>query len=178
VSAEGSGVRVGLTLPSFVRDVDEVLTVAVAAEAAGLDGVFVYDHLFRFAADGARRPALEFTALLGAVAGATSRVHVGPLVARATLRPHAITALTFATAQRLAGDRFIGALGAGDHESKGENETYVTSSDVKVFIGGGRPAEISHLITRDDGSTLSAQELVRDAFAAWQTILRRNKLLV
>jgi alkanesulfonate monooxygenase SsuD/methylene tetrahydromethanopterin reductase-like flavin-dependent oxidoreductase (luciferase family) len=124
VSAEGSGVRVGLTLPSFVRDVDEVLTVAVAAEAAGLDGVFVYDHLFRFAADGARRPALEFTALLGAVAGATSRVHVGPLVARATLRPHAITALTFATAQRLAGDRFIGALGAGDHESKGENETF------------------------------------------------------
>jgi alkanesulfonate monooxygenase SsuD/methylene tetrahydromethanopterin reductase-like flavin-dependent oxidoreductase (luciferase family) len=117
-------VRVGLTLPSFVRDVDEVLSVAVAAEASGLDGVFVYDHLFRFAADGSRRPALEFTALLGAVAGATTRVHVGPLVARATLRPPAVTALTFATARRVAGDRFIGALGAGDHESRRENETF------------------------------------------------------
>src|SRR5262249_22984402 len=106
-----NGVRVGLTLPSFVRDVDEVLAVAVAAEAAGLDGVFVYDHLFRFAADGSRRPALEFTALLGAVAATTSSIRVGPLVARATLRPPAMTALTFATAHRLAGARFVGALG-------------------------------------------------------------------
>jgi alkanesulfonate monooxygenase SsuD/methylene tetrahydromethanopterin reductase-like flavin-dependent oxidoreductase (luciferase family) len=117
-------VRIGLTLPSFVRDVDEVLAVAVAAESAGLDGVFVYDHLFRFAADGSRRPALEFTALLGAVAAATNRIHIGPLVARATLRPPAITALTLATAHRLAGSRFIGALGAGDHESQRENETF------------------------------------------------------
>ena len=124
MSEEQTGVRVGLTLPSFVRDVDEVLSVAVAAEDAGLDGVFVYDHLFRFAADGSRRPALEFTALLGAVVAATDRIHVGPLVARATLRPPAITALTFATAQRLAGSRFIGALGAGDHESQRENETF------------------------------------------------------
>ena len=116
--------RLGITLPSFVRDVDEVLTVAVAAEEAGLDGVFVYDHLFRFAADGSRRPALEFTALLGAVAAATSRIHVGPLVARATLRPPAITALTFSTTHRLAGTRFIGGLGTGDHQSRRENETF------------------------------------------------------
>jgi alkanesulfonate monooxygenase SsuD/methylene tetrahydromethanopterin reductase-like flavin-dependent oxidoreductase (luciferase family) len=113
-----------LTLPSFVRDVDEVLAVAVAAEEAGLDGVFVYDHLFRFAADGSRRPALEGTTLLGAIAGTTSRIFVGPLVARATLRPPAITALTFATAQRLTAGRLIAALGAGDHESQLENETF------------------------------------------------------
>ncbi len=120
----GARVRLGLTLPSFVRDVDEVLAVAVAAEDAGLDGVFVYDHLFRFAADGSRRPALESTALLGAGAAATHRIHGGPLVARATVRPHAITALTFATAQRLTNGRFIGALGAGDHESRQEQETF------------------------------------------------------
>jgi len=117
-------VRVGLTLPSFVRDVDEVLAVAVAAETAGLDGVFVYDHLFRLASDGSRRPALEVTTLLGAVAAATSTILIGPLVARATLRPPAITALTFATAQRLTRGRLIGALGAGDHESQTENETF------------------------------------------------------
>jgi alkanesulfonate monooxygenase SsuD/methylene tetrahydromethanopterin reductase-like flavin-dependent oxidoreductase (luciferase family) len=111
-------------LPSFVRDVDEALAVAVAAEAAGLDGVFVYDHLFRFARDGSRRPALESTALLGAVAAATTRLHLGPLVERATLRPPAMTACTFATTQRVSGGRFIGALGAGDHESQAENETF------------------------------------------------------
>jgi alkanesulfonate monooxygenase SsuD/methylene tetrahydromethanopterin reductase-like flavin-dependent oxidoreductase (luciferase family) len=120
----GEGVRVGITLPSFVRDVDEVLAVAVAAEAAGLDGIFVYDHLFRFAADGSRRPALEVTTVLGALATATSRILVGPLVARASLRPPAITALAFTTTQRLTGGRLIGALGAGDHESQMENETF------------------------------------------------------
>jgi alkanesulfonate monooxygenase SsuD/methylene tetrahydromethanopterin reductase-like flavin-dependent oxidoreductase (luciferase family) len=117
-------VRVGLTLPSFVRDVDDVLAVAVAADEAGLDGVFVYDHLFRFRADGTRRPALESTTMLGAIAAATSRIQVGPLVARATLRPPAITALTFATAHRLTRGRLIGGLGAGDHQSKMENETF------------------------------------------------------
>jgi alkanesulfonate monooxygenase SsuD/methylene tetrahydromethanopterin reductase-like flavin-dependent oxidoreductase (luciferase family) len=58
------------------------------------------------------------------VAAATTRIHLGPLVERATLRPPALTAFTFATAQRLTGGRFIGALGAGDHESEAENETF------------------------------------------------------
>lgn len=116
--------RVGLTLPSFVRDVDEVLAVVAAAEAAGLDGVFGYDHLFRVAADGTRRPALESTALLGAVAAASTRVHVGILVTRASLRPAAVTGLTLATANRISGGRVIGAIGAGDEESERENEQF------------------------------------------------------
>ena len=115
--------RVGLTLPSFVRDVDELLAVAVAAEAAGIDGVFVYDHLFRFGADGSRRPALESTAMMGAVAAETRRIHVGVLVERATLRPPAITAFTLATVHKLSAG-FVGAIGAGDHESREENESF------------------------------------------------------
>ena len=54
VSAQGSAassrmtaVRVGLTLPSFQTEPDKVLVVARAAEDAGLDGVFLFDHLFR-----------------------------------------------------------------------------------------------------------------------------------
>jgi len=82
-------VKLGLTLPSFIEEPDRAVAVAVAAEAAGVDGVFVYDHLFRFAADGSHRPALECVALLGAVAAATRRVLVGTLVARASLRPSA-----------------------------------------------------------------------------------------
>jgi len=117
-------VKIGLTLPSFVADPAEVLSVVRAAEDAGLDGVFVYDHLFRLASDGRRRPALESTALLGAVAAATDRLHVGVLVERAALRPPAITALTFATAHRVSGGRLIGAVGAGDEESARENEEF------------------------------------------------------
>jgi alkanesulfonate monooxygenase SsuD/methylene tetrahydromethanopterin reductase-like flavin-dependent oxidoreductase (luciferase family) len=116
--------RLGLTLPSFVRDPDEVLAVVTAAEAAGLDGVFCYDHLFRVAPDGTRRPALESTALLGLIAATSTRIHVGVLVTRASLRPAALTALTFATAHRISGGRLIGAIGAGDEESETENEQF------------------------------------------------------
>lgn len=120
MSAPGP-VRVGITLPSFVTDPAEVHAVAAAAEAAGLDGVFVYDHLFRVAADGTRRPALESTALLGAVAASTRALTVGVLVERAALRPPAVTALTFDTVGRIAPGRFVGAVGAGDGESAAEN---------------------------------------------------------
>ncbi len=119
-----SGPAVGCTLPAFVRDPDEVFTVARAAEAAGLDGVFVYDHLFRVAADGTRRPALEMTALLHAVLAETNRITVGVLVARASLRPSALTALTFATAARVAPGRVVAGIGAGDTESARENEEF------------------------------------------------------
>ncbi len=116
--------KLGLTLPSFVADPAVPLGVASAAEHAGLDGVFVYDHLFRRGRDGARRPALESTGLLGAVAGSTSRVSVGVLVARAWTRPVATLACSLETAQRISGGRVVAAIGAGDAESREENETF------------------------------------------------------
>ncbi len=117
-------IQVGLTLPSFHPDPELAISIAIAAEAQGIDGVFVYDHMFRLAADGQRRPALECFALLTAVACATTTVHVGSLVARASLRPPSLLAQSFATIRALAGDRVIAAIGAGDHESKAENESF------------------------------------------------------
>ena len=118
-------VKVGITLPSFRDDVGTALAVAAAAEASGLDGVFAYDHLFRRDRAGRRRPALEMFALMGAVASATDRIAVGSLVARATLRPYATLANGFDTLARILGpERLLVAIGAGDHESREENETY------------------------------------------------------
>lgn len=116
---------VGITLPSFRATVEPALAVAHAAEAAGLDGVFAYDHLFRRAADGTRRPAIEMFALLGAVAAETRRIALGSLVARATLRPPATLAAGFDTVCRITGpDRFLATIGAGDQESRDENESF------------------------------------------------------
>jgi len=117
-------VKLGLTLPSFTDDPGDAVTVAVAAEHAGLDGVFVYDHLFRSASDGRRRPALECVSLLGAVSVATSRIVVGTLVARASLRPPASLVAALDTARRLAPDRLVAGLGAGDSKSHTENTTF------------------------------------------------------
>jgi alkanesulfonate monooxygenase SsuD/methylene tetrahydromethanopterin reductase-like flavin-dependent oxidoreductase (luciferase family) len=116
-------VRVGLTLPSFVDDPEIPIGVARAAEDAGLDAVFVFDHLWRGEPPD-RRPALECFALLGAVAAETSRIRVGTLVARATLRPAATLANSFRTAQRVSGGRLIAAIGAGDSQSRAENEAF------------------------------------------------------
>lgn len=122
---ERAATRVGITLPSFRASPEPAFAVAHAAEAAGLDAVFAFDHLFRLARDGNRRPALELLTSMGAVAGETRRIAVGSLVARASLRPPAVLAHALGTVARIAGaGRVIAGLGAGDEDSREENESF------------------------------------------------------
>ena len=116
--------RIGLTLPSFTEDPEIPIRVARAAEAAGVDGIFVYDHLFRLAPDGEMRPALECLALLGALAVETKAITLGTLVVRASLRPPATLAAALNTVVRIAGPRLVVGIGAGDEESRPEMETF------------------------------------------------------
>ena len=176
-------VRVGLTLPSFVEDPEIPIAVALAAEAAGLDAVFVFDHLWR--GNAPRRPALECLALLGAIAAETSTIAVGTLVARATLRPAATLANGFATAQRVSGGRLIAGIGAGDSKSRAENEAFGldfgTMTDrvgalhdaVRATRGGGYPvwvggraAQVREIVPLADGWNLwggSPHDLARES---------------
>ena len=116
--------KLGLTLPSFTEDPEIPIRVARAAEAAGVDGIFVYDHLFRLAPDGEMRPALECLALLGALAVETKVITLGTLVVRASLRPPATLAAALNTVVRIAGPRLVVGIGAGDEESRPEMETF------------------------------------------------------
>lgn len=116
--------RIGLTLPSFVDDPDIPIGVARAAEAAGVNAVFAYDHLFRIARDGTLRPAIECAVMLGAVAAETERIALGTLVARASLRPPATLRAILDTVARIAGPRLLVGIGAGDEESRAEMETF------------------------------------------------------
>jgi alkanesulfonate monooxygenase SsuD/methylene tetrahydromethanopterin reductase-like flavin-dependent oxidoreductase (luciferase family) len=120
-------VRIGLTLPSFQTDPERVLTIARAAEDAGLDGVFLFDHLFRRRGDAVgaeRRPALELMTMTAAVAAATDRITVGTLVARATLRPPGMHRAAFDTLDRIAPGRIVAGVGGGDDESIAEDEAF------------------------------------------------------
>jgi alkanesulfonate monooxygenase SsuD/methylene tetrahydromethanopterin reductase-like flavin-dependent oxidoreductase (luciferase family) len=176
-------VKVGLTLPSFVEDPEIPIAVAHAAEAAGIDAVFVFDHLWR--GDQPRRPALECFALLGAVAAETSTIGVGTLVARATLRPAATLANSFATAQRVSGGRLIAGIGAGDSLSRAENEAFglpfglmsdrvlalhdavheSRGGDYPVWVGG-RAAQVREIVALADGWNVwggSAHDLARES---------------
>ncbi len=112
--------KVGITLPQFRRSPDDALAAASVAEASGLDGVFVFDHLWAIGKPD--RPCVNAYVLLGALAGATTRVAVGSLVARVSLLPNATLVHSFETLHRMLGDRLIAGLGTGDRLSVSENE--------------------------------------------------------
>ncbi len=114
--------RIGVTLPQFRHDAEAAVEVARRAESAGIDGVFVFDHLWPL---GQRmRPALHSLTLLGALVAETKRVTLGPLVARVGLVPDAVLVHTLVSLRRMAGDRFVAALGTGDGLNREENEAY------------------------------------------------------
>jgi len=62
-----------------------------------------------------------------------------------------------------------------DHSRTNREGAYVTS--ISVTISPGRGAESQHTITLDDGSTLSAQDVATQAFAAWDAVLRKIGLI-
>lgn len=114
--------RVGVTLPQFRHDAEAAIAVARRAEAVGIDGVFVFDHLWPL---GQRmRPALHSLTLLGALAAETETVSMGPLVARVGLMPDAVLVHTLVSLHRMLGGRLIAALGTGDSLNREENEAY------------------------------------------------------
>ncbi|MDQ6909480.1 MAG: LLM class flavin-dependent oxidoreductase [Actinomycetota bacterium] len=116
------GIRVGVTVPQFRDDAAPAIDVARRAEAAGLDGVFVFDHLWPL---GQReRPALHSLPLLGALAAETARVTLGPLVARVSVLPNPVLVHSLVTLHRMLGGRFVAGLGTGDSANREENEGY------------------------------------------------------
>jgi alkanesulfonate monooxygenase SsuD/methylene tetrahydromethanopterin reductase-like flavin-dependent oxidoreductase (luciferase family) len=160
--ADGRSLRVGLTLPSFQSDPERVLSVARAAEDAGLDGVFLFDHLFRRrgdAGDAERRPALELLTMTAAVAAATSRPAVGTLVARATLRPPAVLRAAFDTLDRMAPGRIIAGLGGGDDESVAEDSAF------GVLPGDPAPAGAARVKQEPGAYRLDRLEAALEALA-------------
>jgi alkanesulfonate monooxygenase SsuD/methylene tetrahydromethanopterin reductase-like flavin-dependent oxidoreductase (luciferase family) len=162
--------RVAITLPSFRESPEPAIEMARAAEAAGLDAVFAFDHLFRTGPSG-RRPAIEAFTLLGAVAAETERVALGPLVARATLRPPATLAHMFDTVQRVSHGRLIAAIGAGDEESRVENETFglefATMADRIAVLGDTLEATMGHGYPVWVGGTAAAVRAVAARADGW-----------
>ena len=150
--------KVGVTLPQFVDDPSVALTAAVRAEQLGLDGLFCFDHLWPIGQRG--RPAISMPPLLGAVAAATSTVHIGTLVARIGLVPDAVLIDTFTSLELISGGRLIAGIGTGDSLSRQENDAYgvpfdsaegrrtsmaivaraVRARGIPVWVGGGRPS--------------------------------------
>ena len=97
--------RFGLSLPCFGDDVDAAVVAdwAVAAERAGWDGFFLWDHLWAFGPGPI--PVVDPWIALTAAACATSSIRLGTLVTPLPRRRPVVVARQTATLDRLSGGR-------------------------------------------------------------------------
>jgi alkanesulfonate monooxygenase SsuD/methylene tetrahydromethanopterin reductase-like flavin-dependent oxidoreductase (luciferase family) len=117
-------VQTGLFLPIFGELADPRVTARLAAEAeaAGFDGIFVWDHVQYRPVD---LPVADPWVTLAAVAGATERVRIGPMVTPLPRRRTHVVARQAVSVDLLAGGRLsfgvgIGADTAGELSAFGE----------------------------------------------------------
>ncbi|MEI6700731.1 MAG: LLM class flavin-dependent oxidoreductase [Actinomycetota bacterium] len=163
--------KLGILLPLFRDHIDAALEAAVAAETAGLDGIFAYDHLWPI---GHReRPAFAPFPVLARALTLTSRVMVGPLVARVGLVENSVLDAQFRSLEAIASGRVIAPLGVGDGLSAKENEAYglvqlpadvrrarlkelakdLQARGISTWVGGSGPKSIA--VARETGSAVN-----------------------
>jgi alkanesulfonate monooxygenase SsuD/methylene tetrahydromethanopterin reductase-like flavin-dependent oxidoreductase (luciferase family) len=163
-------VKIGITLPMAQHDAAtpmpsyaEIRAVARAAEDAGLDSVWGYDHLL-FRDDDGDSGIHECWTVMAAVAEATSRVELGILVMCTAFRNPALLAKMAGTLDHVSGGRLILGLGCGWHDAE--------------FEAFGYP--LDHRVGRFEEALLVIRSLIRDGRAdidgRW--VQARNAVLV
>jgi alkanesulfonate monooxygenase SsuD/methylene tetrahydromethanopterin reductase-like flavin-dependent oxidoreductase (luciferase family) len=106
--------RYALHPPNFA-DPEELVEMGVAAEAAGWDGFFLWDHLF--AGPSFPVPMADPWVVLGAVAVRTERMRLGTAVTPLARRRPQKVARETVTVDQLSGGRMILGVGLGNPPS-------------------------------------------------------------
>ncbi len=121
-------VRQGLFFPPFdaLADPRLLAEIAAEAEAAGWDGLFVWDHMLY---SERVRDILDPWVCLAAMACSTSRVVLGPMVTPLARRRPAVVARQAVTLDRLSGGRLVLGFGLGDDWGSGEFSRFGDEAD-------------------------------------------------
>ena len=107
-----NALRRGLALPPFAADPADLIGLGAAAEQAGFDGFFLWDHLV-FSDAGEGPPILDPWQILAAVATRTSRMRLGTMITPVPRRRPWQLAKDTVTLDRLSGGRVILGVGLG-----------------------------------------------------------------
>lgn len=125
-TAANGPIEVGLFVPPSevpylggISSWNDLVAFAFRAEALGFDSLWLADHLLLdFGPDKDRIGPWDCWSLLAALAAATSRMELGPLVSCTGYRNPAMLTKMADTAEEISGGRLILGLGAGWHESE------------------------------------------------------------
>lgn len=116
LSSSAELMKVGVQLPEVERVVrwQEVRRMAVLAEDAGFDSLWVGDHyLYRDRSGGSPRGPWEAWTQLAAIGAATTRIVIGPLVASLPFHNPAVLAKMASTVDEISGGRLTLGIGSG-----------------------------------------------------------------
>ncbi|MGN6242446.1 MAG: LLM class flavin-dependent oxidoreductase [Motilibacteraceae bacterium] len=105
-------IRRGLAAPCFAEDPSELVDMAVAAEAAGFDAFFLWDHIL-FANDGDGPAIVDPWITLAAIADRTQRILIGTMVTPVSRRRPWVLARQTATLDVLSAGRLVLGVGLG-----------------------------------------------------------------
>jgi probable F420-dependent oxidoreductase len=107
-------VKIGVQFPEIEYEASwpQLRELAHVVEEAGLDSIWLGDHLL-YDLPGGRRGPWECWSMLAALAAVTERVQLGPFVAALPFHNPAILAKKAATVDEISGGRLILGVGAG-----------------------------------------------------------------
>jgi len=106
------GLRRGVAVPNFGEEPDGLIDLGVAAEEAGFDGYFLWDHIV-FSNTGDGPPIIDPWLVLAVVAARTSRIKLGTMITPVPRRRPWQLARQTTTLDRLSGGRLILGVGIG-----------------------------------------------------------------
>ena len=132
--------RVGICIPIGERMPERrafpfaaMRDLARLTDDSGLDSIWVADHLFFLNDDGEARGAWESMSILSALAEATTRVELGPLVLCGPFRNAGLMAWMANTIDEISGGRFVLGLGAGWSEDEFHAFDFQFDNKVSLF---------------------------------------------